>query len=152
MFKKMLLIPLATLSLTLSQPLLADATKTVSDNMASCSCMKNMQKMADSLSLDSEQKNKIKAIKSQLKEQMLQHREEMKLIRAQIDALVQSDKVDEAKLDALIAQKSVVMNKAMKERTLAKHEMFVILSPEQKEKFRAMEMKKMDSKAQCGMM
>lgn len=151
MFKKLLLIPFTTLSLCLSQPLLAETTST-NHEPASCPCMKDMQQMADTLSLNSEQKTKIKAIKEKLKEQMLQHREEIKLIRAQMDALVQANQIDEQKLDALIAQKSLIMSKAMKERMLSKHELFTILSPEQKEKFRAMNMKNISNKAQCGMM
>lgn len=150
MFKKLRLIPIMALALTLSHTSFAE-TAVNAEEKAPCPCMQDMQKWADALSLDTEQKNKIKALKTKNQEQMLKNRETLKSIRGQIDTLIQSDKIDETKLDALISQKTKIMDQAMKDRVLAKHEIFMMLSPQQKEKFLKMKTDKMQNH-QCKMM
>lgn len=127
MNKKIFALIALSLSLILSQVAFAD----------SCNGEK-MKKMFQSLNLDSAQQEKIKAIKDQLRESQKSNWEQMKTIRSQIHDLIKSDKLDESKLDSLIAQKKELMATMMKTRIMAKNQIYNVLNAQQKTKFEQM--------------
>ena len=62
----------------------------------------------------------------------------MKTIRGEKRTLVTSDKVDEAKLNDLISQKTAVIATMTKNKVMTKNEIYNLLTPEQKQKFKDM--------------
>jgi len=138
MIKKLILLPVILLSFTFSQGTLAH------DNAQKpgCGCQA-MQKMTKELDLTSEQQAKIKAIRTQARDTLQTKRQEMIKLRAEINALIQTDKLDEAKLTALINQKKEIVGSVMKTRITVKNQIYNVLNAQQKAKFSTM----MDQKA-----
>jgi len=143
MMKKMLLVSAAILSLSVAQTTIANTT-TVTTNKTSttksashCGCA-HMKAMVRKLNLSAAQQTKINAIKKQAKNSLHTNYQEMKSIHNQIDALIKTDKLNEAQLNSLINQKKDVMASLLKTRTVMKHQIYNTLNAAQKVKYSAM--------------
>ena len=141
MKKNLLWIVAVVFSLALGQSALAK----------SCHCGKGMKKMVEQLNLSEEQKAKVMPILDKLKSSMQANRGQMKDFHAQLNQLVQSDKMDQSAVDSLIDKKTKMMGDRMKARVDAKHQIYILLNEQQKASYQAMVKKwqdKMDSKAE----
>jgi protein CpxP len=128
--KKFLWIVAVAMSLALGQTAFAD-----SDNDG---CGSGMKKMVEVLDLTKEQKEKVMPMLDQLKMTIKGDWAKIKDLRQQINAQVESDKMDQATLDGLLAQKEKIMTDMMKAKVMTKHQMFMMITPEQKVKYSAM--------------
>lgn len=121
---------------------------------SNCHCRGPMMKMMmieNKLNLTQEQKDKLKSFRVQNQAQLQGSREKMKTLRNEMHELVKSDKIDEAKLDSLIAQKKELMGELMKNKVMMHHQLYSILNDSQKQQLEAMR-NNMQSKCPCGMM
>lgn len=116
--------------------------------MESCGCGHKMDDMMSSLKLDDAQKEKLKALKDQAKENMKANWAQMKEIRSQMDALVDSDTMDEAKVDSLINQKKELLATMMKSKAMMRHQIYTIMSPQQRTQMQNM-MKQWKEQIKC---
>ena len=136
MNKKIMWIAALALSLILGQTAFADATHEEKSSK-SCGC-DHMKKMVESLKLDDKQQASLKAIKEQAKESEKANWQQMKDIRLQIDQMVQSDAMDESKLNDLINKKKDLFATMMKTKIMAKHQIYTILNTQQKTQYQQM--------------
>ncbi|MCL9683661.1 Spy/CpxP family protein refolding chaperone [Legionella maioricensis] len=114
-------------------------------------CGEGMKKMVASFQLDATQKAKIMPILDQLKTTMQANWAQIKDIRMQINQQIQSDNMDQATVDGLIDKKTKLMSDMMKAKVNAKHQMYMLLNPQQKASYQNMVKKwqdKMASKAE----
>lgn len=138
MIKKMIVIP-AVLALSVS---FSQATFAHEHNMS----MKKghghqqmcMQGMMQKLALTADQKMKIKEIRAKERKEMEGNMREMQTLRHDMRRQVESDKMDEAKLTALIHQRKELMASMMKLKMMAKHEIYNVLDAKQKAEYTQM--------------
>lgn len=126
--KKYLLVAAFAVSLVTGQAALASSHE----------CGDGLKRMVESLHVDAAQKAKIKPILEQLETGMKEQGSQMKDLRTQISQQVQSDTMDQATLDGLIDKKSKILGDMMKAKSSAVHQVFTMLTPEQKAKFQSM--------------
>jgi|GEM_PF-2484755 len=148
MNKKILFLPALALSMVFSHATFADDDLLKGEQ---CPCMQ-IQKMKQELKLTPEQQEKIKALKEKWKEDKKAKREAMMSVNKQVRELVKEDKLDDAKLDKLVNEKTEMMASMMKNNIKLKHEIYNVLDSKQKEQFSALmekwemkRMKKMDN-------
>lgn len=129
--------------LTLSAVLLAFFMNTAFANLGGggCGCMAQM--MQD-LNLTADQQQKINQIRDQTKSQMQSQKDQMRALKGQINDLIKSEKIDEAKLDSLVNQKKDLMASMMKAKIKMKNQIYNVLDAQQKTKFAAMLDQKMN--------
>lgn len=132
MFKKFLLLPALALSLSVMQPVFANA------DSKTCPCQQQMDKLATALQLEDAQKAQIKAIKDKSRENMKAHREQLKSLRVQMENLIMSKTLDESQLDNLISQKTNLLSAMMKERIVTKNQIYNTLNAKQQLQFQEM--------------
>ena len=128
MSKKLIWISAFTLALFLGQPSFAQEKH------------QQLDKLAAELNLTSEQQAKVKALKEQGYADMKANLTQLKALRGQIGDLVKADKIDEAKLDSLVEQINKIRGSMLKSRILMQHQMYSLLTEQQKAKF--LELKK----------
>ncbi len=141
MKKSLLWIIAATFSLVLGQASFAESRH----------CGEGMKKMIEKLQLDATQKAKIMPVLDQLKTTMQANWSQMKDLRMQIHQQIQSDSMDQATVDGLIDKKTKLMGDMMKAHVNAKHQIYMLLNPQQKTTWQNMVKKwqdKMASKAE----
>lgn len=131
MNKKFVWLSALVVSLIAGQP--AIACKTTSKH---CHC--NEQKIASHLNLTSEQKVKIKEIRAKSLAVFNANYKQLKALRAQIHDLAKAEKIDEAKLDSLIAQKNKIQGIMLKNHVLTQHQIYNLLDAKQKLQFQKM--------------
>ena len=90
------------------------------------------------LHLTPEQQAKIQAIRQQSRAFNTSKRQEIATIRNQIDMLSKADKLDEAKLDALVAQQKDNLGALIKQKTLTANEIYHVLDAKQKAQYDAL--------------
>jgi len=112
-----------------------------------CTCGEKMKEMITSLKLDDAQQAKIKVIKEQMKSSVKSNWEKMKGLREQINQQIHSDDMDSSKVDQLINLKAELMGKMMKAKAMARHQMYGLLTPQQKVQFQEL-FKKWDEKVE----
>lgn len=100
-----------------------------------------MSKVLAKLNLTDAQKAKMKAIKMQIRSSFEESKKQMQSIQVQLRALVHSDKMDQKKLDALIAQKMKIKTEMMKKFAILQNQMYNVLDANQKAQFQAMKAK-----------
>ncbi len=110
-----------------------------------CRCMPFMAKFADKLKLTDSQKKQMAAIQVEFRQQMKGHMKKMMDIRHQMRDLIQSDKLDQAKMDKLIKQKMEMVGKMTKFKMTMRNKMYNVLDANQKTMFKDM-MQKMHMK------
>lgn len=126
MIKKLIGIPtLVALSLSFS-PL------AFSDNFGPMKCMQEVMRQ---LKLTPDQESKIGALKVKFKESMGDKETQMRVLHGQIRMMVQSDNMDESKLDALISEKKDLIGTIMKNKIMLDHQIYVLLDISQKGMF-----------------
>lgn len=101
-----------------------------------CTCMMQMRQMMDGLNLTADQKQKIQAMKQTNRSKMMSDMEQMKVLRVQMHNMAMSDKMDEAAMDQMISKKSALMADMMKMRMMFKNQVYMMLTPDQKMKYR----------------
>lgn len=134
MSKKFIWLSIVVLSLTIGQTSFACATD--KNKTAHCDCKQGSSRTTDKLNLTDEQKVKIQALKTQNLQTFKTNIQKLKAIRPQIISLINSDKMDETKLDALLAQRSQIKNSMVKNRIMMQHQIYSLLTEEQKSKYR----------------
>lgn len=102
------------------------------------SCGDGMKKMVDNMKLDDAQKAKIMPIMEQLKPTLKASWSQMSDLRAQIQQQIQSDNMDQATLDGLMDKKAKLIGDMMKAKATAKHQIYMILNPQQRAAYQAM--------------
>ncbi len=107
-----------------------------------CDKMKNM---VEELNLTDDQKAQITPSMNEFKLKMHENWTQMKDLRMQFNQQVQSDKMDQATVDGLIDKKVKMMSDMMKAKMALKHQIWMILTPEQKTSYQEM-VKKWENK------
>lgn len=134
MYTKILGVLAVTVSLMMSQSVLAH------------SCGEDLKNIVvGKLKLDDKQKEKIKPVLDQLKTSAQEHFTQMRDIRAKIKQQVESDTLDQGTVDSLVDQKAKIVTEYTKAKINARHEIFTILTPEQKTKLKN-ELQKVEEK------
>lgn len=149
MLKKFLVVPTLILGLGTGFTVFADDTSAPTDTSAaqvqsptsgsgSCNWKQKWQAMVQTLQLDQDQQAKIKAIRESAKATMKGSWEQLKTIRQQMKSMVTSDNLDQSQLDALIQQKSALMNTLLKTKITMQNQIYNVLNPQQKQQFQTM--------------
>ncbi|STX51816.1 envelope stress induced periplasmic protein [Legionella busanensis] len=109
------------------------------NNSTSCNChKKSMMEMAQALQLTDAQKDQMKAIREKAKASLQANKDQMRSIRSQMHDLITSSSMDSSKLDSLISQKTALLGKMIRTKVEAKHQMYMVLNPQQQQKFQQM--------------
>lgn len=135
MSKKLIWISAFTLALFLGQPSFAHCHHKQCDEKH-----QQLDKLATELNLTPEQQAKVNALKEQGHADMKANLTQLKALRGQIGDLVKANKIDEAKLDSLVEQINKIRGSMLKNRILMQHQMYSLLTEQQKAKF--LELKK----------
>lgn len=98
----------------------------------------DMKKMIGSLKLDDAQKAKVEPILEQFKTAMKASAGQFKDLETQINQQIQSDSTDQSALDGLIDKKTKLIGDMMKAKASAKHQIYTILSPQQRTEYQNM--------------
>lgn len=135
MNRKVLGLVTLVVSIALCQITFADNHSTKSSMQASCPCKNKFFKKLD---LTPEQQTQIKAIKEQANVQRAVKQKEIVAIDNQIQELTRAEQLDEAKLDMLLNQKKEIMASLIKNKIIVKHQVYNILTAQQKDKYNEM--------------
>lgn len=92
-------------------------------------------KISKELSLTPDQNMQIEKMREQARTILTNTRAQLQNINTEIKAISKESSIDDSKLSALIEKKKEVLGSIMKERALIMHQIYGILSPEQKVKF-----------------
>lgn len=139
MLKKMIVLPAFVLSLSLSQAVFSHMNDTmVKDHVQKHSGHHCMHHMMKNLDLTSEQKEKISELKAKTKQELSGKMHELQVIRHEMRAIVQSDKVDDAKLAQLIHQKKEIIGSITKSKVMLNHQIYHLLDSKQQAKYSEM--------------
>lgn len=135
MYKKILGTGVLTLLLAFNHSALAD----------SWGCGEGLKKMVETLKLDESQKAKINPILEQLKSTIKSDGSQMEDLRKQLNQQVSSDTMDQSTVDGLVDKKVQLIANMIKAKIKAKHEISMVLNPQQKtelrQKFQSLEEK-----------
>ena len=135
MNKKITCLSALLMTFLLGQPVFAEPmTQTAGEQVAMHHGKDHQDKMLSKLNLSDEQKSKMNAVKTKLRDQYEANKVRMREVQMQIGALVNSDKMDEKTLDDLISQKAQLMSTMMKNVAIARNQIYNMLTPEQKAK------------------
>lgn len=135
--KKLSWLVTIALALIFGQPSFASCD----EDQKHCSAHHRFDKLAMELELTPEQKTKIKAYKDQSRASMKASYTQLKALRSQINELIKSDKIDDAKLDNLVAQVNKIKGAMLKNRIMMQHEMYSLLTEKQKVKYQELKKK-----------
>ena len=137
MIKKIIWLSTLILALTIGQQSIACSAENKSKN---CHC--GEKKLSNSLNLTDDQKLKIKALRIQSRNALKTNYQQLKALRNQINAMVKMDKIDEGKLDSLIAQRNKIKAVMMKSHIMMRHQICSLLTDKQKIQFNEMKKKR----------
>ncbi len=129
MIKKFIWLSACALALTIGQPSFACPAEKNPAKHCHCNASKNP---VNKLSLTDEQKAKIKVLKTQARANLKANYKQLKELRQQMNTLAQAEKIDEAKLDNLINQRSKIKNAMLKNRILTQQQIYTLLTDKQK--------------------
>ena|SRR3989338_4917423 len=129
MIKKIMVLPAIVLSLSLSQSVFSHESDKMQPAHNRLSCV---HQMMQKLALTSDQKTKIHALKDQAINELRGKRQELRSIRQQMRPLIETDTLDEAKLDTLIAQKKNVIASLTKRKIMLNRQVYALLDEKQK--------------------
>ncbi|AUH72944.1 Spy/CpxP family protein refolding chaperone [Legionella sainthelensi] len=127
MNKKLISLAAFTLIITLGQSSFA-----CSNDSKHCN---RSDKLAKELNLTSEQEAKLQTYKEKAQANFKTNYSQLRTLRTQINSLIESDKIDETKLDSLIDQINKIRGSMLKNKIMMQHQMFTILDAQQKAKF-----------------
>lgn len=129
------------------QPVFADDTQAMQGQQQGMKHRDPFHRMLSNINLTDEQKIKVQAFRKKLRDQFEENRAKMKSINTEMGNLIHSDKMDEKKLDDLIAQRTQMMAGMMKNMAIMRNQIYNMLDAKQKEQLKTMRAKWM-SKAQ----
>ncbi|KTD61962.1 Spy/CpxP family protein refolding chaperone [Legionella shakespearei] len=130
MSKKIIWLSALLLSLFVVQPTVACSVS----NSKHCHC-NDHKKLSKALNLTADQKAKIKAIRAQAKSGFKANYKQLHDLRVQINALAQTDTVDETKLDSLINQRNKIRAAMIKSQVMMQHQIYMLLTAQQKQQY-----------------
>lgn len=122
MYKKLLGTGVLTLVLAFNHSALADTW----------GCGEGLHQMVESLKLDETQKAKIKPILEQLKTSIKSDAAQLDQLKTEINKQALSDTMDQGNVDGLVDKKAQLLGNMMKAKIKAKHEISMVLNPQQK--------------------
>lgn len=143
MNKKIIWLSALAFSLMCSQATFADYA-----DKAHSSCPKMgmmMDKMKSELNLTADQQKKIEDLKKQMMDQKETQKAQLKAIRTQMQELIRAPQLDQTKLDSLINEKKEILGAMMKNKITMKHQIYNLLTEDQKKKWDVM-MQKWENK------
>ncbi|MGQ3889044.1 Spy/CpxP family protein refolding chaperone [Legionella sp. CNM-1927-20] len=108
------------------------------DTACNCPCKKSMMQISQALQLTDAQKDQIRSIREKAKASIQSSKDQLRSIRSQMHDLITSSSMDNSKLDSLISQKTAVLGKMIRVKVEAKHQMYMVLNPQQQQKFQQM--------------
>jgi periplasmic protein CpxP/Spy len=126
---KKLLVLFASIALLLASPSYAEYKK---------HHRMHFKQMIKGLDLSGEQKDKIRAIMQSSRQDMKRMRGDMRMFRKQIKGMAMNDEYDSKKAAMLIDKKAGEFAAMMKLRMNRMHQVFSVLTPEQKQKLKNM--------------
>ena len=130
MIKKMMVIPaVLALSVSFSQVTFAHDMEKMKEQGHHHMCMQGMMKKLD---LRADQKAKIVAIRMHERKSMEGKWREVHDLTHQMRAHVESDKMDDAKLTALVHKRKDLMAEIFKAKMVSKYEIYNVLDAKQK--------------------
>lgn len=135
MSKKFIWLSAIAFVLSLGQPSYA-----CSGDSKQCQGHHKFDTLAQELDLTANQKAQIKAYKKEARASYKEHYAKLRSLRNQVNSLVQSDKIDESKLDNLVEQINTIRGSMLKSRIMMQHKLYTLLNEKQKAKF--LELKK----------
>lgn len=100
-------------------------------------CMMQMKNMMSQLNLTPEQSKKMQSLRQSMRSKMMSDMGQMQSMRQQMLTLIMSDKMDESALDNLVNKKAALMANKMKRHMMLKHQIYQMLTPDQKSKFKS---------------
>lgn len=130
MNKKLISLVAITLIITFGQSSFA-----CSGDSKHCNTHHRSDKLAKELNLTPEQEAKLQTYKEKAQANFKTNYAQLRTLRTQINSLIESDKIDEAKLDSLIDQINKIRGSMLKNKIMMQHQMFTILDAKQKAKF-----------------
>lgn len=135
MIKKMLIVPaVLALSVSFSQVSFAHEGM-MKKHHAHHACMQEMMKKLD---LTAAQKAKIHEIKMQHRKDIEPRWHEVRALSREMRGLVETDKMDDTKLTALIHKRKELMGEIYKHKMMCKHDMYNVLTAKQKAEYTKM--------------
>lgn len=135
MIKKFIWFTACALALMIGQTSYACPAETNPSKHCYCN---DIKKSANQLNLTKEQKIKIKAIKTQTRTGAKANYAQLKVLRQQINSFTTTEKIDEAKLDNLINQRSKIKNALLKNHIMMRHQIYILLTDKQKQQYQEM--------------
>ena len=127
MNKKFTWLSALVLALLLGQPSFAS-----SNDQATSGSHHHWGKVYSKLNLTTEQKEKIKAIRTQTHANLKANRTKVWAIQRELSTLIHSDKMDTRKVDALINEKAQLKAQIQKSRAVMQNEIYNVLNSKQK--------------------
>jgi len=129
MRNKLLCASVVAIVVSFSQQALADDPKPGTPNP-----MPSMQ-LSKELSLTPEQMTRLSTLQQEIRSKMTGLQTEFHSINDEINTISKSSPIDEAKLNALIDKKKEIVGVMMKNKAMLVHEIYTMLTPDQKSKF-----------------
>ena len=126
--KKIIGLPVLVLSLAFSQSTFAHHQ----DQTHSC-----MKMIFENIKLTPEQQTKIQALKEQTRMNLKDKWQEMHALHDKMKPLIQSENFDEAKVDAVINEKTTIIGSVMKANAMTRHQIYMLLDAKQRTAFTA---------------
>ena len=139
MNKKSVWLSAVALSLMMGQ---VSYAATESSKSRPCTCHHNSQRLSEKLNLTTEQKAKIKTIRTQTYNQLKADEEQLKALKLQMTALANNDKVDEDKLNNLINQRNKIKGVMIKKEVMMENQIYNTLTAQQKIQFKELKAKR----------
>ena len=138
MINRLIAVPVLILTLSVSPLAFSDDYANDQSQNANAQFPHCMHGVFQKLNLTPDQTAKIKDLKGQMKAGLQDARQKMQSLHSQIKTLVQSDKMDESKLDELVNQKKDLIGTMMKNKIMMRFNINHLLTPQQKTQFRTM--------------
>lgn len=129
----------SVLALVIGQSAIADTAPATTTTKSTKPCHCHHDKMMDKLSLTAEQKAQIATLREKARAEDKAHFKQLRTLRHEMHAVVTTDKVDQAKLDALIAKRTQIKATMLKNKMMMSHDIYALLTPQQKAEYKSLE-------------
>ncbi len=139
MTSNMLGIAIFVSALILGQQVFADSHDNQPIQSWGCGEEIDIDHVAEILKLNDAQLTKIKNIKAQFKIGQKANWVQMKTLREQINQQIQSNTMDQLKIDSLINTKTQLIGSMLKGKIMAKHLIYGVLNIQQKAQYQQMQ-------------
>lgn len=115
-----------------------DSTTTTSGSTMAAdsdSCTARLQNMLQSLNLTDDQQTKVNAIIAQTTTANAPYKQQLQTLQNQIKQLITGDSLNEQQLDSIITQKKNIMGSMLRNKIMAKYQIYQLLNSQQKTQF-----------------